>query len=71
MPLKQAIACNKINKLLEDGEWRLIGKKQAPKFAWSDNCGYVILANSNIHYLLDIEKPKPYIITKFPTQKSD
>jgi hypothetical protein len=71
MPLKQAIASIKINKLLEDAEWRLIGKEQAPKFARFRNCGYAILSNSNIHYFWDIDKSDPYIIWKFPTQKSD
>jgi hypothetical protein len=71
MFFKQAIACIKINKLLEDGEWRLNGKEQAPKLVRPCNCGYVILSNRNIHYLSGIEKSNPYIITKFPAQKSD
>jgi type I restriction enzyme, R subunit len=48
----------------------LIGKEQARKYARSQNCGYVILSNGNIHYFWDIEKSNPSIISKFPTQQS-
>jgi type I restriction enzyme R subunit len=48
----------------------LVGKEQARKYARTQNCGYVILSNGNIHYFWDIEKSNPSIITKFPTQKS-
>lgn len=48
----------------------LVGKEQARKYARSQNCGYVILSNGNIHYFWDIDKSNPTIITKFPTQES-
>ena len=48
----------------------LAGKEQARKYARAQNCGYVILSNGNLHYLWDIEKSNPSIITKFPTQQS-
>ena len=48
----------------------LVGKEQARKYARSQNCGYVILSNGNIHYFWDIGKSNPSIITKFPTQQS-
>lgn len=48
----------------------LVGKEQARKYARSQNAGYIILSNGNIHYFWDIEKSNPSIITKFPTQQS-
>ena len=48
----------------------LIGKEQARKYAKSVNCRFVILSNGNIHYLWDLEKGNPYIITRFPEQQS-
>lgn len=48
----------------------LVGKEQARKYARSQNCGYIILSNGNIHYFWDIEKANPTIISKFPTQQS-
>ena len=48
----------------------LAGKEQARKYARTQNCGYVILSNGNIHYFWDIEKSNPSIITKYPTPQS-
>jgi type I restriction enzyme R subunit len=44
----------------------LFGKEQARKYALSMNCRFVMLSNGNIHYLWDLEKGNPYIITRFP-----
>jgi type I restriction enzyme R subunit len=48
----------------------LAGKEQARKYAKSINCRFVILSNGNLHYLWDLEKGNPYIITKFPEPSS-
>lgn len=48
----------------------LIGKEQARKYAKSVNCRFVLLSNGNIHYLWDLEKGNPNLITKFPEQAS-
>lgn len=48
----------------------LVGKEQARKYARSLNCRFVILSNGNLHYLWDLERGNPYIITAFPTPDS-
>lgn len=48
----------------------LVGKEQARKYAKSQNCRFVILSNGNLHYLWDLERGNPYIITTFPTPDS-
>jgi type I restriction enzyme R subunit len=48
----------------------LVGKEQARKYAKSQNCRFVILSNGNLHYLWDLERGNPYIITTFPTPGS-
>ena len=48
----------------------LVGKEQARKYAKSQNCRFVILSNGNLHYLWDLERGNPYIITAFPTPGS-
>jgi type I restriction enzyme R subunit len=48
----------------------LDGKEQARRYARSQNCRFVILSNGNLHYLWDLDRGNPYIITKFPTQTS-
>ncbi len=44
----------------------LVGKEQARKYAKSQNCRFVILSNGNLHYLWDLERGNPYVITQFP-----
>lgn len=53
-----------------EGKDPLDGKEQARKYARSQNCRFVILSNGNLHYLWDLDRGNPYIITKFPTQTS-
>jgi type I restriction enzyme R subunit len=48
----------------------LVGKEQARKYARSQNCRFVILSNGNLHYLWDLERGDPYIVTSFPTPDS-
>ena len=48
----------------------LVGKKQARKYARSQNCRFVILSNGNLHYFWDLERGNPYVITSFPTPES-
>ncbi len=48
----------------------LVGKEQARKYAKSQNCRFVILSNGNLHYLWDLERGNPFIITSFPTPSS-
>lgn len=48
----------------------LDGKEQARNYAYSQNARFVILSNGNIHYLWDLEKGNPTIITAFPTYNS-
>lgn len=45
----------------------LFGKEQARKYAISQNCRFIILSNGNIHYLWDLERGSPNIITRFPS----
>jgi type I restriction enzyme, R subunit len=44
----------------------LVGKEQARKYAKSQNCRFVILSNGNLHYLWDLERGNPNIITALP-----
>lgn len=46
----------------------LIGKEQSRTYANSIHSRFIILTNSNIHYLWDLERGNPTIINKFPTQ---
>jgi type I restriction enzyme R subunit len=48
----------------------LTGKEQARKYARSQNCRFVILSNGNLHYLWDLERGNPHLITSFPTPAS-
>ena len=48
----------------------LVGKEQARKYARSQNCRFVILSNGNLHYLWDLERGNPHLITSYPTPKS-
>lgn len=48
----------------------LDGKEQARNYAKSQNARFVILSNGNIHYLWDLEKGNPTVITSFPTCES-
>ena len=48
----------------------LVGKEQARNYAKSQNCRFVILSNGNLHYLWDLERGNPYIITTFPSPTS-
>lgn len=46
----------------------LIGKEQSRTYAKSIHARFIILTNSNVHYLWDIERGNPTIINQFPTQ---
>ncbi len=48
----------------------LIGKEQARTYSKSVGARFIILTNSNIHYLWDLERGNPTIINRFPTQKT-
>lgn len=48
----------------------LSAKEQARKYARSQNCRFVLLSNGNLHYLWDLERGNPYIITSFPRPES-
>jgi type I restriction enzyme R subunit len=48
----------------------LAGKEQARRYARSQNCRFVILSNSNLHYFWDLEHGNPNLITSFPTTES-
>jgi type I restriction enzyme R subunit len=48
----------------------LFGKEQARKYATSQNCRFVILSNGNIHYLWDLERGNPHIISRFPAPET-
>ena len=48
----------------------LSAKEQARKYATSQNCRFVILTNGNLHYLWDLERGNPNIITTFPTPET-
>ncbi len=48
----------------------LVGKEQARRYARAQNCRFVILSNGNLHYLWDLERGNPYIVTSLPTPES-
>ena len=48
----------------------LTGKEQARRYARSQNCRFVILSNGNLHYLWDLDRGNPHVITTFPTPES-
>ncbi|MDQ3682408.1 MAG: type I restriction enzyme HsdR N-terminal domain-containing protein, partial [Bacteroidota bacterium] len=45
----------------------LSAKEQAREYAVSQSCRFVILSNGNQHYLWDLERGNPNIITVFPS----
>ena len=48
----------------------LEGKEQARTYAKSIHARFVILSNSNVHYLWDLETGNPKVINVFPTQET-
>jgi Type I site-specific restriction-modification system, R (restriction) subunit and related helicases len=48
----------------------LFAKEQARTYAQSQNCRFIILSNGNLHYLWDLERGNPQVISKFPTPES-
>ena len=48
----------------------LVGKEQARRYAKSQNCRFIILSNGNLHYLWDLERGNPHIITVLPKPDS-
>lgn len=48
----------------------LNAKRQAKQYAESQNARFVILSNGNLHYLWDITKGSPQVITRFPSPDS-
>lgn len=46
----------------------LVGKEQSRTYANSIHARFIILTNSNVHYLWDLESGNPKIINRFPTQ---
>jgi len=48
----------------------LDGKEQARKYAESQKVRFIILSNGNIHYLWDLARGNPILITSFPTYES-
>jgi type I restriction enzyme R subunit len=48
----------------------LVGKEQARRYAKSQNCRFIILSNGNLHYLWDLERGNPHIITALPKPDS-
>ena len=48
----------------------LVGKEQARTYAHSQQCRFVILSNGNMHYMWDLQKGNPHVISKFPTPTS-
>ena len=53
-----------------EGKDPLVGKEQARRYAQSQHARFVILSNGNLHYLWDLERGNPYVITSFPTPES-
>ncbi len=54
----------------KEGKNPLDAKEQARKYAQSQNSRFIILSNGNLHYLWDLERGNPEVITEFPTQES-
>ncbi|MFO0793753.1 MAG: DEAD/DEAH box helicase family protein [Candidatus Brocadiaceae bacterium] len=48
----------------------LFAKEQARKYARSQHCRFIILSNGNLHYLWDLERGNPNVISKFPSPDS-
>ncbi|MBS1775695.1 MAG: DEAD/DEAH box helicase family protein [Bacteroidetes bacterium] len=48
----------------------LFAKEQARKYATAQKCRFVILSNGNQHYLWDLQRGNPNIISKFPTPET-
>jgi type I restriction enzyme R subunit len=48
----------------------MIGKEQAREYAQAQKARFILLSNGNLHYLWDLERGNPYIITTFPTPDS-
>ncbi|MCV6637694.1 DEAD/DEAH box helicase family protein [Candidatus Albibeggiatoa sp. nov. NOAA] len=48
----------------------LAGKEQARKYAAANGCHIAILSNGNVHYLWDIKRGNPSLITQFPSQQA-
>lgn len=48
----------------------LAAKEQARKYATAQKCRFVILSNGNQHYLWDLLRGNPNIISKFPTPET-
>jgi len=48
----------------------LSAKEQARKYAQSQNCRFIILSNGNQHYLWDLQRGNPNIISKFPSPET-
>ena len=46
----------------------LVGKEQSRTYANSIHARFIILTNSNVHYLWDLESGNPKIINRFPSQ---
>jgi len=47
-----------------------VGKEQARTYAKSIQARFIILTNSNVHYLWDLEIGNPTVINVFPTQET-
>lgn len=48
----------------------LTAKEQTRKYAMSQKCRFVILSNGNQHFLWDLQRGNPNIISKFPTPET-
>lgn len=48
----------------------LVGKEQSRTYAKSIHARFIILTNSNVHYLWDVERGNPTIINVIPTQET-
>lgn len=48
----------------------LFAKEQARKYANAQNCRFVILTNGNQHYLWDLKRGNPNIISRLPTPET-
>ncbi len=48
----------------------LAAKEQARKYALSQKCRFIILSNGNEHYLWDLERGNPNMISKFPAPET-
>ncbi len=48
----------------------LNAKEQARKYALAEKVKYVILSNGNLHYLWELERGNPQVISRFPSPES-